>query len=180
MIWYLQCNQRCRCLCKEMTHQHYKTEVLLICLLVDDRSAKSFKCAPMFWSWLGTVFRRGLRMVVANQAIFFVGEPQQETIGRTLQTLRMSDSEVISAVSNLCVLSNTYMVGSLVLWLVRFEKLQHVSTDSSLFTDGRPQAIDLRFQITDHGTDLSRVRSLIGFLDFRSCPWYFLVGGTNL
>ena len=39
-------------------------------------------------------------MVVANQAIFSVGEPQQETIGRTLQILRMSDSEVISAESN--------------------------------------------------------------------------------
>ena len=51
-------------------------------------------------------------MVVANQAIFSVGEPQQETIGRTLQTLRMSDSEVISAVSNLCSLK-----------LVRFEEL---------------------------------------------------------
>ena len=62
-------------------------------------------------------------MVVANQAIF--------SIGQTLQTLRMSDSEVISAVSNLWVLSNTYMVGSLV--FVRFEELQHVSTDSSLF-----------------------------------------------
>ena len=42
-------------------------------------------------------------MVVTNQAIFSVGDPQHETIGRTLQVPRMSESEVISAVSNLCV-----------------------------------------------------------------------------
>ena len=99
----------------------------------------------MFWRWLCTAFRRGLRMMVANQAIFSVGEPQQETIGRTSQTLRMS--EVISAVSNLWVLSNTCMVGSLVLWALKNSNMC--------------PPIPL-----DHSTDLSRVRSLSGLLDF--------------
>ena len=50
--------------------------------------------------------------------ILSVGDPQQETIGRNLQVLIMSEGEVISAVSNLLVLSThtALEVSCCVLW----------------------------------------------------------------
>ena len=60
-------------------------------------------------------FKSGLKTDVSIQANFSVGDPQQDTMGLTLQTLEISEVEVISQTSNLCVFNNTYIVGSCVL-----------------------------------------------------------------
>ena len=59
--------------------------------------------------------KSGLRIDVNIHANFSVGDPQQDTMGRTLQIREMSGVEVISPTSNLCVFNNTYIVGSCVL-----------------------------------------------------------------
>ena len=76
-------------------------------------------------------------MVVTNQAIFSVGDPQHETIGRTLQVPRMSESEVISAVVRTSVGGLTSDAGISVWKCVFLQRLPQTLTSLALARFGQ-------------------------------------------